>query len=179
MKKFLSKTYDIVLVSTIIVSISVILLSALDYAGLVTVRHLKGTSNSPTFSSNTIALIVSKEPERFNFVTIQKKVLGADGLYKRIIGMPGDTIEIVNGVLYVNNKVVEEPYARYLTEEQKLSYNCEKVTLSYDEYYVLGDNRNLSYDSQEFGPIGTNTVSGVIVWSKDLRNTWLGDMLED
>ncbi|WP_379130666.1 signal peptidase I [Paenibacillus sp. sgz500958] len=61
---------------------------------------------------------------------------------KRLIGLPGDTVEIKEGELYRNGVKVEEPYL-----ESKMEYAFGPVTVPADHYFFLGDNRNISYDA--------------------------------
>jgi signal peptidase I len=61
---------------------------------------------------------------------------------KRLIGLPGDTIEIKDGALYRNGEKVDEPYLK-----EKMTYTFAKVTVPAGHYLFLGDNRNISYDS--------------------------------
>lgn len=82
---------------------------------------------------------------------------------KRIIGVPGDTIEIQGGMVYVNDEPIDEPYkADVPTQEGTMT---GKLTLDEDEYFVMGDNRNPggSYDSRFFGPLQSDHIRGVIV----------------
>lgn len=82
---------------------------------------------------------------------------------KRIIGVPGDTIEVKGGMVYVNDEPINEPYkADVPTQEGPMT---EKVTLDEDEFFVMGDNRNPggSYDSRFFGPLKRDHLRGVIV----------------
>ena len=82
---------------------------------------------------------------------------------KRIIGVPGDTIEIQGGMVYVNDEPIDEPYkADVPTQEGTMT---GKLTLDEDEYFVMGDNRNPggSYDSRFFGPFQSDHIRGVIV----------------
>ena len=82
---------------------------------------------------------------------------------KRIIGVPGDTIEVKGGMVYVNDEPIDEPYkADVPTQEGTMT---GKVTLGEDEYFVMGDNRNPggSYDSRFFGPLQSDHIRGVIV----------------
>lgn len=60
---------------------------------------------------------------------------------KRLIGLPGDTIEIKNGTLYRNGENVDEPYLK-----SKMTYSFERITVPDHSYFFLGDNRNQSYD---------------------------------
>ena len=62
---------------------------------------------------------------------------------KRIIGLPGDTVEMTNGTVYINGVKLEEPY---LKEEAYGSYG--PYTVPEDKYFMMGDNRNLSWDSR-------------------------------
>lgn len=73
-----------------------------------------------------------------------------DRCVKRIIGMPGDTVSIDKGKVYVNGGLIEE---EYLTHVGRYSY--PEMTLAEDEYFVLGDNRPISHDSHsaDVGPV--------------------------
>jgi signal peptidase I len=82
------------------------------------------------------------EPKRGD-VVILKAPNGEDNNWiKRIIGLPGDVVEIVNGVAYVNDVPLDEPYII-----NSFSYSRPKQTIPPDKYYFLGDNRDLSNDS--------------------------------
>ncbi len=61
---------------------------------------------------------------------------------KRLIGLPGDTIEVKNGTLYRNGAAVQEPYMK-----DKINYSYGPVTVPENQYFFLGDNRNDSLDS--------------------------------
>ncbi|CAM4483398.1 signal peptidase I [Paenibacillus typhae] len=61
---------------------------------------------------------------------------------KRLIGLPGDTIEIKEGVLYRNGSKVDEPYLK-----ESMTYTFGPVTVPDEHYFFLGDNRNVSYDA--------------------------------
>ena len=78
-----------------------------------------------------------------------------DDLIKRLIGLPGDTVEIRDGKVYVNNQALEEPY---LAEPIQYEYSLVKVPEG--KLFVLGDNRNRSYDSHEWGFADLDSVKG-------------------
>ena len=82
---------------------------------------------------------------------------------KRIIGLPGDTVEVKpDGTVYVNGELLDEPY---LPEHHSGASGV--WTVPEGEYFVMGDNRSVSYDSREVGPVPRNMIIGkawVIVW---------------
>ena len=88
-----------------------------------------------------------------------------DHCVKRLIGLPGETVEIIGGAVYINGSVLEEDYLDYAA-----SYSCPAVTLGEGEYFVMGDNRPVSHDSHssDVGPV-TDMVGKVrcIIWPLD------------
>ena len=74
---------------------------------------------------------------------------------KRIIGIPGETVEIKHGEVFINGKVIEEPYV-----SNQSSSNLAPTTIPNDKYFVLGDNRKISNDSRSFGLVPTENVVG-------------------
>ncbi len=81
---------------------------------------------------------------------------------KRVIGLPGDTIEIRSGHLYLNDKELQEPYvpASYLDGS---SYAARKIPA--DEYFVMGDHRDSSNDSRMFGTVPRDYIYGKAVFA--------------
>jgi signal peptidase I len=85
-----------------------------------------------------------KDPQRGDIVVFDPpEVIHSDDDYiKRVIGLPGETVEMKNGRVYVDNRALNEPYL-----PESLNYNYGPVTVPQDGLLVLGDNRNHSFDS--------------------------------
>lgn len=81
---------------------------------------------------------------------------------KRIIGLPGERLRLLNGVVYINVQPLEEPYlpANLKTPGESFLQEGEEVVIPDGQYFVMGDNRVASSDSREFGPIGRNLIIG-------------------
>ncbi len=79
---------------------------------------------------------------------------------KRIIGLPGETIQIIDSDIYINGEIIEEDYGNEPLENPGRA--AEPITLSEDEYFVLGDNRNISKDSrsEEVGNVRKENIGG-------------------
>lgn len=88
-----------------------------------------------------------------------------DGVYliKRVIGVPGDTITVAKGILYVNNIKYDEPYLNenLLNKFQNSSF---VTVVGEEEYFVMGDNRDNSRDSRSFGCVPIEAITGVAIW---------------
>jgi signal peptidase I len=77
-------------------------------------------------------------------------------LVKRVIGLPGDTIEARDGHIYINDHLLNEPYLPKGT----ISDNLPKQVIPANSYFMMGDNRTESSDSRVFGPIKRSTIIG-------------------
>lgn len=76
---------------------------------------------------------------------------------KRVIGLPGDTLRIVDGHVYVNGTEISEPYvpSRYRDDR-----SMDRITIPADQYFVMGDHRSISSDSRDFGPVERSLIYG-------------------
>jgi signal peptidase I len=135
---------------------------------LASVRFfIEGPSMQPNFWAGQF-LIVSRvhyllaQPERGDIVVFDPP--GDDGtrdeplLIKRLIGLPGEHIEFLDGTITVNGEPLVEPY----TAQEACRANCAQKTwdLGADEYLFFGDNRNNSRDSRSFGVVTKNRIVG-------------------
>lgn len=100
------------------------------------------------------------DPKRFDIIVFPFRN-GSDKTYiKRIIGLPGETVYIdLDGNIYINDELLVESYGREVINNPGNAYNT--ITLSDNEYFVLGDNRNNSEDSR-FSEVGTVSRSEIL-----------------
>ncbi|NLE25050.1 MAG: signal peptidase I [Clostridiaceae bacterium] len=86
-------------------------------------------------------------------------------LIKRVIAVPGDSVEIIDNILYVNGIEQNEPYARIDPFEKiVLNRNLKKVDVQAGQLFVMGDNRGHSMDSRDFGVINRSWVEGKAIF---------------
>lgn len=122
-----------------------------------------GSSMSAALDDGQVVLIDRmayklSSPDRFDVIVYKSPV--ADGQYviKRIIGLPGETIRIENSRIYADGELIED---RYFKDTYESGYASEDIKLAGDEYFVMGDNRNLSEDSR-FEYIGNISGENII-----------------
>jgi signal peptidase I len=114
---------------------------------------------------------------------------------KRVIGLPGETIELKNKKVHVNGQPLDEPYVHFLTPpsneyQEVTSYDLRErfgpVTVPADQYFVMGDNRDNSQDSRYWGFLPREYVKGkalMVYWSyeadrEDYQQSGIGDQVE-
>lgn len=121
--------------------------------------YVRGSSMEPSLHNGQY-LIVSKisylfgEPQRGDIVVFVSPNNGKEDYIKRIIGLPGERVEIRDGAVWINGYRLEEPYLSSATP-----YTGVWV-LGPDEYFVLGDNRPNSSDSHTWGPLPRKNIIG-------------------
>ncbi len=104
------------------------------------------TSMEPSFFEGQRVMVFKAaywfgDPQRGDVVIF--KVPGGDEEFiKRVIGLPGDTVKITHGVVYINGSKLDEPYVQF-----SFSYSLHEEVVPPGEYFVLGDNRDVSNDS--------------------------------
>ena len=124
---------------------------------IVTPIIVSGESMVPTLDGGELMLLKKYDTsyERFDIVVVNKNVEG-DNLIKRVIGLPGETIRYRNGNLYINDEIIEDTYAYGETG------NFREITLGNDEYFLMGDNREISLDSRSLGIIKNKEIEGTV-----------------
>ena len=133
---------------------------------IATLQQIVGSSMSPTYESREVVILNKLHYKLFKikrFDIISFEYDSTKYLIKRVIGLPGDTVEYKDNVLYVNGEEIEE---EYLTENIKTE-NFSLASLGYekipeDMYLVLGDNREDSLDSREIGLISKKDILGKV-----------------
>lgn len=135
--------------------------------------QVSGSSMETTLSDGD-NLLVDKityrfsEPKRYDIIVFPFQYDTDTYYIKRIIGMPGETVQIdYEGNIYINGEVLEESYGREVIQNPGRA--AEEITLGDDEYFVMGDNRNNSSDSRDpsVGNIHRNDIIGrawVRIW---------------
>lgn len=103
-------------------------------------------------------------PDRFDIVVFTKKTGTTEKVYiKRIIGMPGDTVQILSGIIFINGEILEENYGKDAMLTDGIAQ--EPIVLGEDEYFVLGDHRSVSVDSrsERVGVVKKSELDGVVI----------------
>lgn len=98
---------------------------------------------------------ITGDIERGEVVVLSSPVDGTR-VVKRVIGLPGETVTVFDGVVFINGEPLDEPY---IMEAPRYTGSWH---LGDDQYFVLGDNRNHSYDSADYGPVAASLLQGVI-----------------
>lgn len=162
MKKFIPKINPPLMLAFIV------LIAWYISSNLVQFALIQGDSMLPTYHNMQLVL-VDKYSNEFHYndvIVFTNEKLNAT-LIKRIIAIPGDTVQIIDGIVYVNN--IPSPF---LTQDRLISYSgiaSSPLHLSSDEYFVLGDNYEKSKDSRypEIGCINSDVILGK-VYTKSL-----------
>ena len=104
---------------------------------------------------------LTKDPERYDIIIFKYPDDESQLFIKRIIGLPGETVQVVDGYVYINGSRLESDiYGNELMDDPMAA--SQPITLGEDEYFVLGDNRNHSQDSRDpsVGEVKKDTIMG-------------------
>lgn len=138
------------LIPYVVIILAVILIRVF----IVTPVTVDGPSMNNTLFHGDIMVLnkMTKNNIKRDDIVVFKR--GKERLIKRVIGLPGEKIKCVSGIIYINNEEYDNKYATGDTKD------FEEVTIGNDSYFVMGDNRGNSLDSRYFGPIKKETILG-------------------
>lgn len=146
------------IIKEIIPYIVIVLVVVLIRTFIITPVRVDGDSMKNTLKNGDILLLYKLGSiNRLDIIVLDEEK-DNEKIIKRVIGLPGETVAIKKGKIYINDKVIDDKYAYGETSDY------DKVTLEDDEYFILGDNRLISKDSRYFGPIKENEIKGKIVF---------------
>lgn len=164
MKKFLASLLEVLEIAVIAVGAVFIVRTFLIQPFLVS-----GTSMVPTFSNGDYVLTDEltyriRPPERGEVVVFHDVSDPSTYLIKRIIGLPGERVVIQNNTVTIYNQ--QNPNGFVLNESYlpagTITAGNEDVTLSSSSYFMMGDNRAVSYDSRSWGPLPAANIVGLV-----------------
>lgn len=127
--------------------------------------HINGNSMEPSFSSGDVILI-EKDTDSLEAGDViamngdkhaEQSGVSVPNMLKRIVGEPGDAIKMEDNILYINGE--KEDAYKYTREPMEDNVDFELV-LGEDFFFVMGDNRNFSSDSRDFGPVHRSSIVG-------------------
>ena len=119
-------------------------------------------------------IIPVSEPQREDVIVFIYPVDKSKDFIKRVIGLPGDTLEIIGSRVYINGKPFQDKHAFYSESEERSGQNLGSanrigpITVPLGDYFVMGDNRDHSYDSRFWGFVPSEAIKGkafIIYWS--------------
>ena len=124
-----------------------------------------GSSMEPNFDTGDYLVVDEltyrfEEPKRGDVVVLQPPTDKTKHFIKRIIGLPGETVDVKGSIVTIYNTenpegfTLIEPYLQFFSDKES------RVTLKNNEYYVMGDNRSVSYDSRSWGPLPRENITG-------------------
>lgn len=167
--------------------VTIILLTGLTlHIFIVTVSLVSGSSMEPTLSNNDLVFIDKftyrrESPQRGDIIIFRFPGEEHTKFVKRVIALPGDTVSMRQGNVFINDAPLTEPYVIPHTSGGEVSY-----TVQDDEYYVLGDNRIDSFDSRSWGGLPEEYIMGRVMGSatgtRHLLNHWtmrIGEMMRN
>ena len=140
----------------------IILVVVLVRTFIITPVRVVGSSMDKTLKEGEILLLekIDKKYKRYDIVVIKEN---NERIIKRIIGMPGESVKIVEGVIYINGEAIEDKYASSYTGDFSLD-KFDLDVIPEDSYFVLGDNRIVSKDSRLLGPINKKKIQGKAIY---------------
>ena len=161
----LTKVLKLLLITILIVMVTVLFSLV---SGVLMIRNIHGNSMSTTLSNvDKVLALTAFEPlqiKRGDIITFSGKGADKQTMRKRVIGLPNETVEIVDGNIFINGKILQEDYIHIKYTQNVEMY--DKMKLGKDEYFVMGDNRLVSMDSRskEIGAVNRKDIIGVYLF---------------
>ena len=136
--------------------------------------EVSGVSMEPTLYSGERGIVLKKETiQRNDIVCFWSKNKSDDILIKRIIGVEGDQITLLENTIFVNGVEIEEDYLidyPFGSNVNGLHEEVKGFTVPTDSFYMLGDNRIISLDSRKFGFVPKENVIGKLIFSFGIKS---------
>lgn len=104
-------------------------------------------------------------------VVVFRRANAKEMLIKRVVGLPGDTVAVLRGVVYVDGRTLPE---RYVTPGERGRRGFSQIRVPAGRYFVLGDNRRISVDSRNFGPIAGTAIVGKLLFNYQSLSSLIG-----
>ena len=125
-------------------------------------------------------ILVFRKPEKGDIIVFKYPEDPKRDFIKRVIAVEGDVVESKNKVIYVNGKAVDEPYAQHTDTSLRPGGieprdNFGPYIVPKEKYFMMGDNRDQSYDSRYWGYVDMKDIRGealIMYWSWDSKNHW-------
>jgi len=137
-------------------------------------HKIKGQSMEPNFHDGEFLLTDKityrfSEPKRGDVIVFEAPGSNNEEFIKRIIGLPGENISLINGKIYINGTILNENYLpeTLITEGGLFLENNDNITIPENHYFMMGDNRVASSDSRSWGFVEKDKISGrawIIYW---------------
>ena len=153
MKKIIKELIPYIIILVVILMIKIFIIAPV---------RVDGPSMDNTLANNQI-LILNKLDKNITYGDIIVFNYKDEKLIKRVIGLPGDTVDVKSGNLYVNDKLVVEDYISSMTNDFSIT-NLGITKVPNNTYFVMGDNRYVSFDSRYFGVVKEKEVIGTIIF---------------
>jgi signal peptidase I len=143
------------------------------------IYKINGYSMHPTLKDKNkvmlYKLIAKNKLQRYDIVVFSDPEDIHEFVVKRIIGLPGEEIEIKNSRVFINGRIILEPYLNksngYFTDID----DFRKIKVRRHNYFLMGDNRKISNDSRNFGEVDQDTIYGKVIlcyWPLSEMNTF-------